>query len=179
MRPKGKLFALFAVFAAIGLVTASGAFTTVQAERTVTVDTAGDANALLAMEGNSTSNNGDYVNNNNGEVVIDFSQSNIDGVSSENPEGVNINATTNVSHMLNITNQGSQTVDVYIDASDVNDQSNNLTVEFYQGDSPGTSLDNSNQVSLDSGDTQSVGISIKTTGNVSVSGNVTVYADAQ
>lgn len=49
-RPKGKLLALFAIFIAIGLVTATGAFSSVTAERTATVQTAGDANAFLGFQ---------------------------------------------------------------------------------------------------------------------------------
>ncbi|ERG92237.1 MAG: hypothetical protein J07HQW1_02272 [Haloquadratum walsbyi J07HQW1] len=47
MIPKGKLLALLLAFTAVGGLAATGAFTTVQADRTADVTAAGDSNALL------------------------------------------------------------------------------------------------------------------------------------
>jgi hypothetical protein len=117
MRPKGKLFALFAVFAAIGLVTASGAFTTVQADRTAEVNVAGDAGALVAIEPH-TSNNGDaYAENESGQVELSLIG---EFDNDQDPAGINQDALTNVNFVINITNQGSQTANVSIERTGTN-----------------------------------------------------------
>ncbi|MFC6874315.1 hypothetical protein [Halobellus marinus] len=170
MRPKGKLFALFAVFAAIGLVTASGAFTTVQAERTAEVNTAGDANALLAIQPADSNNGEEYASVNNGEVEIQLTN-------------VNTNATTEVDKVINITNQGSQGVDVKI----LREGGNATAVTFYNGsattgdnitvDSAG---DNPDNLELGSGDSANVSMTIDTTNvdpNAELLNNITIYAN--
>lgn len=175
MRPKGKLFALFAVFAAIGLVTASGAFTTVAADRTAEVDTAGDANALLAI----TPTNDAYADNASGEVEINL---NGDFEDAGSGQGVNLNATTEVDGVINITNQGSQPVWVYIERSGGNE----TAVEFYNGTSYSnnaniTTADHAKKITA--GDGFQVSMRIDTTGeqlnpNAELLQNITIYANA-
>ncbi len=100
--PKGKLMALLAVLAAIGLITATGAFGAVQAERTVTVNVAGDAAALLQIQ----SLDDDYANeNSDGVLQIDFSSGGL-----SNAAGVNPNASTIVPRLFNVTNQGTNSI---------------------------------------------------------------------
>ena len=173
MRPKGKLFALLAVFAAIGLVTASGAFTSVAADRTVTVNTAGDSSALLGLAPNS-SGNGDYASTENGELTIDLSESNLNDIN--DGTGVNINATTRIDHVINVTNNGAQPVDFYVTTSGGGTgDADNFTVEFYEGADTSANLTNADSVStsnanktvIGSGSQTSVGIKLNTTGNVS------------
>ena len=173
-RPKGKLFALLAVFAAIGLVAATGAFTTVQADRTVSVNVSDDSDALLGLEANDSSSNGGYVTTNNGEVVIDLDSPGVAGGGA----GVNDNATTLINHTINVTNQGTQQVDLNqignvgqsgVDVYLIADQSANLSA----GDS----------VTLGVGDTASLGLKIVTDSANSGGGNsfdatVTLEADA-
>lgn len=97
-RPKGKLFALFAVFAAIGLVTASGAFTSVNAERTVSVSTVGDGSALLQLSVNNT----DLASITDGKLEITISN-------------VNLNAQSDLGVVFTITNNGNDDLStVYI-----------------------------------------------------------------
>jgi hypothetical protein len=121
MGRKGKLFGLLAVFAAIGLVTASGAFTTVSAERTASVNVAGDADALLALEPADTPNGDEYAGTSNDQLEIELA--------TENAEGVNPNAVTEIDSVFRITNQGSQEVNVSI--SDSGDNSDAVT--FHNG----------------------------------------------
>ncbi len=110
-RPKGKLFALLAVFVAIGLATATGAFTSVQADRTATVNVAGDQAALLQLtpadQLNSTSEVGS-------EDYVDFSQ----GQLQINVDGLNTDATTDLGPVFNITNNGEDDVTVHIEDGD-------------------------------------------------------------
>ncbi len=102
MKPtKGKLFVLLALIAAIGLVTATGAFGSVTASRTADVSVTGDDAALLALE--SASNpSGTYVTGTD-EISIDLSI-------------VGTNSTTEIPNAFNITNNGNQDVAVSIEA---------------------------------------------------------------
>lgn len=80
---------------AVGLVT-TGAFSTVEANRTATVETAGDADALLGIEPYDKSQN---LVNTNGTVEIDI-------------QNVNKNAITAVDQLLEVTNNGTEKVTV-------------------------------------------------------------------
>ena len=176
---KGKLFGLLAVFAAVGLVTASGAFTTVSAERTATVNVAGDESALLALEptdgpnGGGTGDDG-YARIQNGELEINLAGYNTSA------SGVNPNATTDVDSVFRITNQGTQEVNVTI--SDSGD--NPGAVTFYNGTEaalPGGI--ESNGVILAPGESVVVSIEVDTnTAGVSANDNlvdgITITAEA-
>ena len=157
MRPRGKLFALVAVFAAIGLVTATGAFTTVSAQRTATVNTAGDANALLAMQPANTLNGQAYASNKSGTLKINLGS----GTGNGNAEGVNKNATTVINNVFNITNQGTQTVAISITPNGANPSA----VTFYNGTvGSGANITGSNTATLTSGGSLSVSMKIDTHG---------------
>lgn len=175
-RPKGKLFALLAIFVAIGLVTASGAFTTIQADRTVTVDTAGDASALLQLEGNTSSGNDRYISTEGtpGEIVIDFSSGNLGSAT-----GVNVNATTNVSHMINVTNNGPNAVTFWVT---IGSTPSGVTLDFYQGADTSNSITGSSTsgITIGSGAKESIGISLDLASGVSdFNATVTFHAESQ
>ena len=108
MIPKGKLLALVLVFGAVGTLAATGAFTTVEAERTANVTVAGDANALLAVQPIEADGNSDFINQQNtqGQAF----EINLDG----DNDGVNTNATTTAEDIFNITNNGEESVTVWI-----------------------------------------------------------------
>ncbi|MFB6360170.1 MAG: hypothetical protein ABEH59_02500 [Halobacteriales archaeon] len=97
---RSKLFVLLAIVGAIGLVTATGAFGSVTAQRTADVSVAGDDAALIGLEAGSGGGVSDYVTGTD-EITIDLSN-------------VNTNATTAVPNALNITNRGSQEVAIQI-----------------------------------------------------------------
>lgn len=147
MRPKGKLLGLVAIFAAIGLITATGAFTSVSTARTVSVSVAGDAGALLQLQANST-----YAEiTNDGELQMNFDSS------LQNAEGVNPNATTRFNHVFNITNQANDgtTIDVTISKSG----SNADAITVYQG----STNNDANVTALGVGDSVSVSLEVDTT----------------
>lgn len=115
--PKGKLLALVAVFAAVGIAAGTGAFTTVTAERTATVGVTGDADALLAIDEADTKNGDEYVE--------DGDQLQIDMAGDEGASGINPNATTAAHDVIEITNQGSQPV--YVSLQREGENSNAVT----------------------------------------------------
>jgi ABC-type antimicrobial peptide transport system permease subunit len=188
MRSKGKLLALVAIFAAVALVTGTGAFSTVEAERTADVNVAGDSSALLGLE---PAGNGYLIQNQNGEIAITLADN-------SNADGVNRNATTHVDQtdFLNVTNNGADDVELGIEATTPTD------VEVYfvvsKGAVTGSTTDlstnlssktfdetekypiRSNTVQISAGNTVSVGIVIDV-GDVSpssiISGDVTITAE--
>jgi hypothetical protein len=91
----------------------TGAFTSVEANRTVTVSTAEDSDALLRMEATSDNANSEYATTQNGEISIDLG-----GLTgNEQGSGVNQNATTRVFDIFTIQNQGTQPAIVYAQPS--------------------------------------------------------------
>jgi hypothetical protein len=123
MIPKGKLLALLLAFTAVGGIAATGAFTTVEAERTADVNVDGDANALLAIEPIPATGESDFIgqpdtDNEPFQLVLD--------------EAVNARASTTAEDLFRITNQGAEPVDLWI-ATQGGEQAGNSSVdtEFY------------------------------------------------
>jgi hypothetical protein len=107
-----KFIAGLGSLAAAGAATiGTGAFTSVDADRSVAVEVASDSGAFLALErdtrgGNATANANDYVDINGGQVSLDITNTDAPG----NGQGLNNNATTVIDDILQITNQGTQPV---------------------------------------------------------------------
>lgn len=157
-----KLFILIAIFAAIGLVTATGAFGSVTAQRTAEVSVAGDDAALLGLEAASGAG-GNYVTGTD-EITIDLTNA-------------NTNATTEIPAALNITNRGNQDVAIQISASGDNAGAIAFAVQSSELDDtnglPSADLtwpetnawridDSGTQVDLEPGESIQVGIYIDT-----------------
>jgi hypothetical protein len=130
--------------ATLGVVTAgtsgavgTGAFTSVSADRSVSVETASDANAFLALEP-SPGANGNYATTEDGMLAIQ-----LDG-SDNTPEGngVNNNAETIIKDVFRMRNQGTQRVYVYIEdtSGQVTFKLSRATSERWINDSPSSTL---------------------------------------
>ena len=87
----------------------TGAFTSVTANRSIEVDTADDSDAFLGIEADDTSNADEYVDASGGTVSLDFTNTNNSGYQGGG-SGINANGTTVFDDLLNVTNQGTQTV---------------------------------------------------------------------
>ena len=135
MIPKGKLLALLMVFTAVGGLAATGAFTTVEAERTADVNVEGDAGALLAIQPTNTTEETEFLTEDDttdSEFQINLEEAQL-----------NTNATTTQEDFFNITNNGENTVAVWIatqggvqDGS-VGSISENVNTTFYVDNSTG------------------------------------------
>ncbi|NHX34984.1 MULTISPECIES: hypothetical protein [Halolamina] len=90
----GSLVATSAV--AVG----TGAFTSVSADRSLTIKTAADANAFLAITAVPGSGNAAYVESETGVLSTDLSDSNHDLLGN----GVNLGAVTTVADLFRIEN---------------------------------------------------------------------------
>jgi len=109
MKRRNILAALGAISAGGTIVTGTGAFTSVEADRDVSVQVADDANAFLRMAAAGEGND-EYITTRGGELGINLTSSN-DAVSGE---GVNMNATTVIADLFEIQNQGTQEIEVEV-----------------------------------------------------------------
>jgi hypothetical protein len=122
---RNVLIGLGGLVAAGGAALGTGAFTTVTAERTVNIQTTGDASAFLALEAadrpddtgtnisdNSTGvNQNEYVREEGGEIVISLDgNTGTDGDADDNSTGLNQRAKTRFEDLVTVTNNGTQTV---------------------------------------------------------------------
>jgi len=192
MLPKGKLLALVMIFAAIGLITASGAFTTVQADRQAELTVAGDSSALLELRAHNSTNLAD--DETNGEVRVTLTD--------EDTGGLNTNATTAEDRLINISNQGNNAVAISVEANTTNgasayfyvlNESGAITGAASNGvahdndDFPGALNDNrynisgensASRVQVNSGETVTVGMRVDTTGMNTTKNAIFVDDDA-
>lgn len=110
MNRRTLLKALGVTGAGGAVITSTGAFTSVEAERDVAVTVAEDATGYLAIDDTGNDNH-DYVTDGNGEFGIDLTGSN---ATSDGGSGVNTNAVTVIEDLFEIQNQGTQAVDVEV-----------------------------------------------------------------
>ena len=132
---RSVLVGLGGLVAGGGALIGTGAFTTVEAERTVNVQTAGDASAFLGLEpANRGGNpNNPFVEQNNNTVEITLENPN--GNNGANATGLNENAKTIFRELVTITNNGTQEV-------------TSLTLEFINDGSLPGSITESNLDSI-------------------------------
>jgi hypothetical protein len=117
----------------------TGAFTSASAKRGVSVAVAGDDSALLAIEGCEGSN-GNYVTGaESGTATLDISPSNDDV-----GNGVNPDAETVIHNVIELTNQGTQPVGVWLDVDpvekEIQGEPNKGRVQFYLNSDRGTEI---------------------------------------
>jgi len=143
------LIGLAAVFGGGGAVAGSGAFSTVEAQRTVDVSTTGDASALIALSGNSNS------------IVSTETVAGSDLLTIENSE-LNERAMTKFNAAFTVSNNGTNDADFYVDSSTVQVQdANGNSVNVIEFEANGSSIvGSSNSYDLDSGNSVDVTISI-------------------
>ena len=137
------------MFAAVGLITATGAFTTVEAERTADVEVAGDANALLTLE--EGPDNPEYLDTTDDQIVFDIT------AGAQDEEQLNLNALTVIEGVINVTNNGNNEITLSVSLNG----DNAGLVEF---NADGTDLTEDVQsVTLTPGETVTLDFEIDTT----------------
>jgi hypothetical protein len=95
-----KILSILGIFIAALVVMSSGAFTSVTADRTATVNVVGDPSALLGLNAGSSS----LVRMVDGELTIDLGN--------VTASGVNMDAVTVVDNAFTVTNNGNNEVTV-------------------------------------------------------------------
>jgi len=178
---RSVLVGLGGLVAGGGALIGTGAFTTVEAQRTVTVETTGDPSGFLGLEAadrtddsgstpaNATdtdANQNEYVQETGGTIEI-----NLDGDSDDDNDdagqGLNQNARTTFRNLVTITNNGTQNVDsltlsIAPDSGSVEDGTFEFTVD--DGSTQAT-IDNGNEaLTASDGDGSSITSSL-TPGN--------------
>ena len=104
MNRRNVLIGLGAVAAGGGAVLGTGAFSQVEAKRSVTIETSDDASALLGLEaGSGTTGIVGTETSGEGESIIQFDESNLNG-----------DATTTWFQALQVTNNGEDDVDFFV-----------------------------------------------------------------
>lgn len=137
MNRRNVLVGLGTIVAGGGAALGTGAFSTVEAERTATISTVGDASGYLAIESHPN-NSDDSVDPNNpdadsgtpylslstdGELSFNFNGS---GTPSTSADGLNRNALSQFDDLLQITNNGPNSVDLNVE---LRDDSSNVAEE--------------------------------------------------
>ncbi len=164
MNRRSVLFVLGTTVLLGGLLIGSGAFSQVQADRTVSVNTEGDADAALGLDVNDSVNHAgvNAANADSGAIQLSFSD-------------VNDNASTYYDDVLDVTNNDNE--DITVTA-----YSNNSAVEVYTGsDTSGFAFGDSNEATLgtvNSGTSDSLGIALNTSDD-SLDGDATITIVAE
>ena len=144
--------------AGVSGVLGTGAFTSVRAERSVSVAVAADENAFLSMEPSETINGRKFATVNGGQLALDFG-------ANGRGQGVGTDSSYYFDDVFTVTNQGTQSVYVWgaVDADGFG--SDDAGVWFYPGDDRSKLLErDSDVVELPVGDTVHLGVHIDTTG---------------
>lgn len=140
---RNTVIGLGTLAAGAGLIGSTGAFSAVEADRTVSVEAAGDGSALLALaandgediepSGGTSSRDGedlavysgsvdDYVGSVDDTVALVFDD--------DSDVAANINARTRFDDLLVVQNNGTQDVGLYIEDPENEDGEGNPTVDF-------------------------------------------------
>lgn len=98
----------------------SGAYTSVEAERSVSINVAADTDALLALVPTT-----EYATTRSGELVLDLSPANPTGAGGQ---GVNANAETIINTAFKVENRGTQTVSPFFRTSSDGDPVTTVTL---------------------------------------------------
>jgi hypothetical protein len=108
MQRRNLLIGMGSLAAGSAATLGTGAFTSVQAERDITISTANDSGAYLGISPNSGPN-GQYASTSGGTVSLDFTSTD-----AASDTGLNDNAKINIENVLKITNNGTQPVYVTV-----------------------------------------------------------------
>lgn len=132
-----------------GALLGSGAFSQIEANRTVTVDIAGDQAAFLQLGPADAEYDEffDYVDN-----VLEI---NLGGLAATNADGLNDDAVTAFDAVLEITNEGTQEITLTVDEDGEG-------VSLYHGGFPGTDSTGGVNATIASGGSEEFGIAVDT-----------------
>jgi len=107
---RNALIGLGTVAAGAGVIGGTGAFTSVEANRSVSINTTGDGGAALGLvpagsnDNSTTPNAGDYVDNSGDTIEIDLTSTD------EGATGLNRNAITVLENLVTVVNNGTRAI---------------------------------------------------------------------
>ena len=164
----------------------TGAFSSVEADRSLSVQIADDSDAYVAFStdlGNTPHNNYEYAEiNDDGEIEIEFAGNDANGL------GVNPNSVTRFDDVFSVKNQGTEDAELWVEIDD--DISDDIDLDFYYVGKEQPSIVGENNAFGPSwgfgvGSSFRVGIEVDTTGTEtgdlpeSFEGTVTFHAEAK
>ncbi|OYR60516.1 DUF1102 domain-containing protein [Halorubrum ezzemoulense] len=174
MKRRTLLTSVGSLAATSAVAVGTGAFTSVSADRAVSVEIADDSSALLMFDpGLKSSTNDAFASYEDGQLVLDFDETDAGG------QGVNHDAVSQFDQVFKLVNRGTQAVNIWFE--------HDLPgVTFYRFDPDSNSLDGPSnaKIGLAAGGHMKIGVEIDTTasgaGDVSsLSGTVTIHASAE
>lgn len=184
MNRRQFVIGLGATVAGGGAALGTGAFTSVDADRTANVEVADEDQAYLGISPSPTEN-GAFANDapsSDGKTLsLDFNNS----ISGQSSEGVGQSSVYEFDDVFRIENRGTQTV--YVNISDVSTHGGDTTVRFYVRDGSGNRkfiTPGSNELEAGTGTTNNIGVYIDTaqeseySTSVNSSGTATITANA-
>ena len=173
MNRRNVLVGLGTIVAGGGAALGTGAFSSVEADRTVNVNVAGDSSAFLQFDPSVSG----YAENTEGTLQI-----NLDANGPSSGSGLNANATTTIDPLVNAGNESDGGIDLYIKTDDSNATVNegaaieNTVLYSSDGSEAGTIefifKDSSDAVIVSSDGTNSVNITQGRSENISLKINV-------
>ena len=155
MNRRNVLVGMGALTVGGGAIFGSGAFSSVEAERTANISVADDAAAYLALEVHSSRDpDSGFVQTSGAGTGAGQLEFYFDGTDTANADGLNENSVTRFDNLLTITNNGSNDVSITVEAYDANNESTvDLGLSAYQGNDPTAAVE-----TLTSGSSVDVGI---------------------
>jgi hypothetical protein len=172
---RNMLLGLIVLVVGAGVIGASGAFTSVQAERTMDIQTAGDSNALLALTPNDSAITGTDADDDSGQLdLLEISNNSI-----------NEDAVTVFGSAFTATNNGTEDVGLFIQADTDNgiEAGGSGAVDF-EVEGHGSIVGSGNAVTLGAGGgAEDIDIQLDTTGDttqadIPTDGTITIVANA-
>lgn len=133
MQRRNLLAAIGSAAAGSAAAMGTGAFTSVSADRSVSVAVEGDKSALLGLDATTGTNSAYAKQTDSGEVTVAIDETD----TYADADGVNANALTKIFEAFQITNQGTQPVAVWVPPGSVSPAS----VGAVDGDYSGTYFD--------------------------------------
>jgi len=117
----------------------TGAFSSVEADRTISVEVADDSNAYLRLQG-AGGVNSDYVTSDGTDGVLEINlDSGNDSIAGDG-DGVNPDAITKIDDLFVVENQGTQEVEITLNKSGDNDGLATFYIDDYSTTLDGTDL---------------------------------------
>lgn len=152
----------------------SGAFSSVEADRSVTVEVADDTEAFLALIPTS-----EYAIERNGLLTLDLSPSN---PTNAGGTGVNANAETIIRDVFEIENRGTQTVEIDFEGGEDDSVFGSITLSTVEDDLT-VNIAPSDNPTLDPGESVSYNLSTVFAGEgarpeTRIDGTITIVAEA-
>ena len=171
MKRRNFIIGIGSLAAGSAAAISTGAFTSVEATREVSVTVAEEDEAYLALDPTDEDNATFVTQDNSAEEELSIDINDANGTVN-NGNGVGLDSIYEFDNLFNVENQGTQQRDVSIttlSSTDFGPDVSGLTVHFYAGEWQGTSLDpnNGSPVTVGTGESATIGLRVTTTGETS------------